>query len=478
MAELVPIALLAWIPICAGLFTWFQPRRALLVAYIVGFLFLPQGQLEFAGFPELTRTASTSIGVLIGIMFVDAGRVFRFRPSWVDIPMAVWCLAPLASSISNQIGEYFGIYDGLSVALGTTLEWGVPYFMARLYITRLEHLRELGIAILIGGLVYVPLCLFEVRMSPQLHHLVYGYHPTHFGMTYRWGGYRPMVFLQHGLMLGLWMTAVSITAVWLWYGRSYRALFGVPAVIVMIVVVLTTILCKSTGALALLMGALGLLFALRHLRLTTLVYVAVLIPPLYMFARANGWWDGEQMVHMAAMIDEERASSLEGRLENETLIADRAMERPLFGWGQWGRWRVTDEQGKDITVADGMWIITLGQAGLVGLGAMMASLLLPILLLVRTMPVRLWSTPAVAPAAALAAILLVYVLDLLLNAMISPVYVLIAGGLSSLYVAAPGWRARLAHMRRTRRGRVGRAGIVTRPTRNPSRRRPGQHEYA
>lgn len=444
MTELVPIALLAWIPIAAALFTWVHPRRAVLIAYLVGFLFLPQGIIEFAGLPELTRTAATSLGVVLGVCFTDAGRLFRFRPRWVDIPMAVWCLSALASSIANQIGDYFGIYDGMSVMLSRVLEWGVPYLMARIYITRLEHLRELAIAIAIGGIVYVPLCLFEIRMSPQLHKILYGFHPTHFGMTYRFGGYRPMVFMQHGLMLGLWMTAASIAAIWLWYGRSYRALFGMPAVLIMLAVFCTTILCKSTGALILLIGALGLLFTLRYLRLTTLVYVAVLLPPLYMFARANGWWDGAQMVHVAAMINEERADSLEGRLENETLIAERAMKRPLFGWGQWSRWRVTDETGKDITVADGMWIITLGQSGLVGLGSLMALLLLPILLLVRVIPVRYWSTPVVAPAAALATIVLVYALDLLLNAMISPVYLLAAGGLTSLYVTAPVWRRQQA----------------------------------
>jgi len=286
-----------------------------------------------------------------------------------------------------------------------------------------------------------------------------------------------MVFMQHGLMLGLWMTAAAIAAVWLWYGRSYRTLFGVPSVLIMLAVFGTTVLCKSTGALALLIGAFGLLFALRYLHLKTLVYIAVLLPPLYMFARANGWWDGAQMVHVAAMIDEERADSLEGRLENETLIAERAMKRPLFGWGQWSRWRVRDESGKDITVADGMWIITLGQAGLVGLGSLMATLLLPILLLARALPIRLWATPAGAPAAAVAVILLVYALDLLLNAMLSPVYLLAAGGLSSLYLTAPAWKARLAQMHSARR-RHWAQPVARSDGREPISPHAGPHEYA
>ncbi len=468
MPELVPITLLAWIPLVVGLFTWFEPRRAVLIAYITGFLFLPQGTIEFSGFPELSRTAATSWGVIAGILLVDMGRLVRFRPSWVDLPMLMWCLAPLASSLSNQIGEYNGIYDGASVVLGQVLEWGIPYLAARLYFTNIKHLHELAMGILIGGIVYVPLCLFEIRMSPQLHNFVYGYHPTHFGMVVRLGGYRPMVFMQHGLMLGLWMSAASIVAIWLWYSRSYRQLFGVPSVLIMLCVVGTTVLSKSMGALVLLTGAMGLLFVARNLRMPALVYVAVAVAPIYMFLRVNDVWHGEQVIELAASFDQERAESLLGRLENESLLADRAMERPIFGWGQWGRWRVLDETGKDITVADGMWIITLGQMGLVGVISLTAALLLPIVLLVRALPIRLWATPAGGPAAALAAVLLIYMLDLLPNAMLSPMYLLIAGGLSSFCLAAMNSRAQAAYAQRVSRSR----------TRSPSResnQHPAQH---
>lgn len=476
MPELVPIALVAWIPIVVGLFTWFEPRRAVMVAFIAGFLFLPQGQIVLAGLPELTRTASTSIGVLIGALLLDTGRVVGFRPRWVDIPMMLWCLAPLASSMANKIGEYGGAYDGASAVLGQLLEWGIPYFMARIYITNMVHLRELAMGILIGGLIYVPLCLIEVRLSPQLHNFIYGFHPTHFGMTVRWGGYRPMVFLQHGLMLGMWMTAASIVAVWLWYSRSYKQVYGVPSVIVMLAIGGTAVLCKSTGALVLLIAVLGMMFVVRRLRMPALVYAAVLAAPIYMTTRVNDWWDVSQVIDLAMMVDEERATSLEGRIENESLIAAKAMDRKWFGWGQWGRWRVYDQYtGKDITVADGMWIITLGQTGLVGLISLCAALLLPVWLLVRTIPVQLWATPAGGPPAALAGVLLAYMFDLLPNAMLSPVYLLIAGGLAGLYVGAPSWRRRVAHARKMR----GRASYRSTARQHDQHSSPqSQHHYA
>jgi len=44
----------------------------------------------------------------------------------------------------------------------------------------------------------------------------------------------------------------------------------------------------------------------------------------------------------------DRAQSLESRLTNEDMLTVRALERPAFGWGGWGRARIKDEWGQDI----------------------------------------------------------------------------------------------------------------------------------
>ena len=31
----------------------------------------------------------------------DAGRLLRYRVSWVDLPILAWCLTPFASSVTN-----------------------------------------------------------------------------------------------------------------------------------------------------------------------------------------------------------------------------------------------------------------------------------------------------------------------------------------------------------------------------------------
>ena len=133
--------------------------------------------------------------------------------------MATWCLCPIPSSVLNTLG----LYDGLSASFDYLVTWGLPYLIGRTFFTRFEHLREMSIHILIGGIIYVPLCLWEVRMSPQLHLTVYGFDSGWGEVVY--GGYRPKVFMSTGLELGLWMAATATTGIWLWGSGGLKS-FG------------------------------------------------------------------------------------------------------------------------------------------------------------------------------------------------------------------------------------------------------------
>jgi hypothetical protein len=121
-----------------------------------------------------------------------------------------------------------GANDGISVNYPQELQWGVPYFVGRLYFCDVEGLRELAIGIFIGGLIYVPLCLFEMRMSPQLHVWLYGFHQHNWRQAYRFEGWRPTVFMQHGLAVALWMVIAAMVGYWLWRTRTVLMLWKVP----------------------------------------------------------------------------------------------------------------------------------------------------------------------------------------------------------------------------------------------------------
>jgi hypothetical protein len=425
MTILADLVMIAFIPAALALFMVLRPRRAVIATLIVGMLLLPMAQYSVQGVPAYTKFSATSIALLLGVFIFDSGRVASFRPRLLDLPMVVWCLSPFVSSVTNELGAY----DGLSAIADQVLIWGAPYFVARLYFGDRDGLRELALGIIIGGLIYVPLCLWEIRMSPQLHATLYGFHQHDFSQTYRLGGWRPTVFMQHGLAVGMFMTVASLLAIWLWHTGAVRRLMGVPMVWVVLPLAGTAVLCKSTGALLLLAAGVGALFAASMLK-SRLVLVLLLIPPLlYMTGRSTMGWSGMDLVETAKLMGEDRAQSLETRVFHETLLIDKALERPAFGWGRWGRNRITDEHGRNQSITDGLWIITLGTMGLVGLAAMVGWMLGPPLVVFLRIPAV--GTAATAAPVAMAVAMSLYVSDAIMNAMVNQFWVAIPGALVS-----------------------------------------------
>ena len=426
----VSIALFGWIPAVLALFMAFPPRRAVIGAFLLAWLFLPMAGFKLAeGVPVYDKMSATCVGVLLGMVAFDLRRLQTFRPGWIDLPMLVWCLCPIASSLSNDLG----VYDGTSAVFGQMVSWGLPYFIGRVYFSDLASLKELAVGLFIGGLIYVPLCLLEIRMSPQLHTWVYGYHQHTFAQTIRMGGWRPTVFMGHGLMVGMWMCMTALIGVWLWYARALpRSICRIPTAWALVALVVTAVLCKSTGAILLLGLGLAGLFAVPVLRTKWVIWALVISGPLYMAVRAGGVWDGMSLVDWTrSLSDEERAGSLLTRVTNENSLSSRALERPWFGWGGWARNFVPNEQGGSDTIPDGMWVITLGVTGGVGLGALVLVLLLPPSLLLARIRVADWSKPVHAPAVVLAVVLVLYQVDCIPNAMGNPVFMVICGGLAT-----------------------------------------------
>ena len=187
MNALIPITLFGWIPVVVVLFSLLPARKAVITAYLCAWLFLPIAGYELPGFTNYNKITATTVGVLLGILIYDADRLRKFQVSWMDLPMFCFCLSPLLSSVSNGLG----VYDGASGASFKLLTWGLPYFTGRLYFSSLQGMRDLGYFMVLGGLIYVPLCLWEVRMSPQLHSNVYGIAQHSFDQTRRGGGFRP-----------------------------------------------------------------------------------------------------------------------------------------------------------------------------------------------------------------------------------------------------------------------------------------------
>ena len=431
--HLAELALYSWIPVVLFLFTVLRPRHAVIVAYIGGWLFLPMMNIDIKGLPPYSKVSATAYCVLFGAALFDMDRLLAFRPRWFDLPVALWCTAPLFASLSNGLGWY----DGLSAMLSEIVMWGIAYFLGRVYFSDWEGIRELAIGVFVGGLVYVPLCLVEMRFSPQLHRWVYGFHQHSFAQVKRFGGFRPMVFMQHGLACAMWMTTASIVGLWLWTSGSLRRIFHVPIYVFVPPLMLTAVMCKSAGAMILLFVGLCTYLWIRNVRTALPLLAMIAFIPSYVALRSSATWSGQDLVDAAKMIfNEKRAASLQTRLDAENLLTEKALKKPAFGYGRWNRNRVYDERGRDIAITDGMWVIVLGQAGFAGLIAITTTILLPALLYWRRCPPRWWMHPMAAAGASFAVLLPLHMVDNLWNAMLNPIYVLVIGGLMALGAGA------------------------------------------
>ena len=427
---LVPITLFGYPFFVMFLFKKFEHRLAATIAYVAGWMFLPNAEYNIFLLHH-TKTTVIAIGILISINLYDKKRFSNFQFNAVDLPMLLWCIAPFFSSIFNDLGPY----DGLSQALYQTIRWGLPYYIGRIYFTDPDALKILATTIVLGGIIYIPLCWFEMIMSPQLHRLTYGFHQHEFLQTLReGGGFRPMVYMEHGLMTSMWMMLAIFLGSWLYYCKDLsKRIFSVPSEYVLLMLVFTFFMMKSEGAIVLLIIGMVVLFFSNKLKQIILVVILLIPPYLYIFTRVNGIWDGRNLSdYVAVNVSPVRAQSLQFRFDNETILIVKAMQGTIFGWGGYGRSRVYDEKGKDLSVTDGLWIITLGQNGIYGLIMLTITIQLPVILFMLRYKPEQWNKKALAGPAVMAIFLALTMIDNLLNAMVNPIYMLFGGGLTGM----------------------------------------------
>ena len=149
---LVLAAMFGWVPLVSWLNSRLQPRQAAALAFVLGWMFLPVAKIPIKGLPDITKVTISCAAIFLAACFFDRERLRSFKIKPVDIPMVLWCTCPFFSSVFNGLGSY----DGLSESMYQTFTWGLPYFVARVYFSDLQGLNTLGIAIFIGGLIYIP----------------------------------------------------------------------------------------------------------------------------------------------------------------------------------------------------------------------------------------------------------------------------------------------------------------------------------
>jgi hypothetical protein len=431
---LVPILMFGWPLLAVACFRRMKPEDACIIVLIGGFILLPDYSFEFGGVPEFDKLACIALSLLLGDIMSGKSHVRPKIRSRLDIAVvSAVVISPIITSLSNGLG----LYDGVSNSLRLVLIWGVFYRAGRLYFTDAITLRKLTLALVSGGLLYIPFILFEVRMSPQLSRMIYGFFPHDFIQHIRYGGWRPIVFMNHGLVVASWSAMATAAAFALWRAKEVRAASGIPLGIAFVSLLVTSVLCKSAGPLVYLLVAIAYFSIRRQSIRILLVRLMLLGGAIYLGLRIINILPVATIESfLARFFDADRMQSLMFRLRQEDPFAAKALLQPLFGWGGYQRGRPIDPAtGQLMRVVDSAWLVAFSTFGFLGLVSQ--SIFFgggPWMLMKRFSRKRKTSDSMTAlpvDAEILALIVTFFAIDGLINGLGNPVYIACAGAVAS-----------------------------------------------
>lgn len=445
MNILTATAILGW-PILGLLIFASQkdPKRGAILSIIIGFLFLPSSiGIDLPGLPSIDRDNIVALTLIGALLF--GGRVkmtLKVGGGFYMLAILVYMISPIFTAMSNSDPVIAGprvisglqVYDGLSLAFNETLRLA-PLFIGYWMIATVRDQRMMLTLIVIAGVFYSLFLLIEIRLSPQFHKWVYGFHATSIVDTKRGDLWRPKAFLQNGLIAAFFTLTVVISAIAIWRDDRMRVSKGMdrlarlkPRWFGLIAIYLIMILVASQSLGVLIFG-IAVVPAMILLSPRLQMWVAVMITTLafsYPVLRSMDLVPHEQMVASIATLSERRAESLAVRFHNEQQMLDRGQKKPWLGWGNWGRNRIYDSRGIDRTLSDGYWIIALSSRGIIGYLATYIIFISPIYLLwLQTL--RQKQTELSPITAGICLILSVNFLDLVPNAPLTPLTWLFIG---------------------------------------------------
>ncbi len=428
------LMLLLW-PVVVGLLYRRLPSDlALIWTVLAGYLILPPAiALNLPVLPDLGKDSIPALAALFMVLAV-------LRHPLPGLPQGIvgkgliglFVLSPVATVLANADPVPIGagalqgmrIYDSVAAMTNQAIEL-TPFFLARRYLAAEQSMQRLLMALVLGGLGYSVPIMLESQISPQLNIWIYGYFQHDFLQSIRFGGFRPVVFLPHGLWVAFFALIALVAATALL--RNCPPAARPKQTMIALYLAAMLILCKSAGPVlyALALVPLILLASKRmQLGVAALLAVVVLAYPLLRGAHLVPL---DQIMQKAYAMNFERGYSLQFRIDNEETLLARALERPWFGWGGYGRNLIYDPQNGQVTsIADGAWIISLGIYGWLGYIAQFGLFALPLVLLGREAWVQ--KSDAFSPAlCAVALILAANMVDLLPNATLVPLTWMIAG---------------------------------------------------
>jgi len=438
-------ALALWPLVTLVLFVTLPVGRAVIWTILAAYLLLPpMVSFDLPGIPALDKsTLPNLVALMLAPLFARRGEWRWPRSATVKLLMLVWVLVPFGAMWNNgqpiiigtSVRPGLGWWETLSAMLSNGLDL-VPFLLGAALLADAKGHRDIVRALIVAALAYSLPILAEVRLSPFLQAKLYGVvRAGYFVQQMRGDGFRAMVFLGHGLLVSTFLAMAILGALGLSKERGTK-LLGVALLPIAGFLAAVLLLNKTAGATVLVLAVAPLLMFLHQRRFLAVVFLIGAVLASYPMVRGTNLLPLQTVIQTAERFSPARAHSFGFRVKNEDMLLKRAGEKPLFGWGRFGRNRIIVENSwsngtTDVAPTDGTWIIVVGVFGWAGYIACFGLLCYPFL---RAFRLRRMALPAATLA--LVAMHLVNIIDLIPNSSLRPVTWLIAGALANMTLAS------------------------------------------
>jgi len=430
------LMLILWPLVSIKLYMVKTIQQATLWTIILGIMILPSRlEIDFPGIPAIDKDFIIVFSVIVGCWVIKGEKIIIFfGGKAVQLCVLLMFLVPFITvelnqdliMLNNRVIPGLSHYDALTYVVDQVM-FVFPIFIGRKIFRTYENQVQLFKFLVVAGLVYSFPILLEVRLSPKFNSLVYGYFPHSFIQQKRQGGFRPIVFMGHGLWVAFFMVVVAISASAL--RASAKNISKLSSGYIGIYFLIILILCKSIASLV--YGVFSV-FIIKFLSPKIQVKISVLLVLLaltYPTMSIMKIFPHQMISEFSESIDQDRAQSLMFRFDNEKILLEHGLMRPYFGWGGWGRNRVYDNlTDEDITVTDGRWIITFGKFGWFGFISEFGLIAISVFG-VNSVINKIESEKEVRLLAAHSLLIGVILIDQLPNATLAPWLWLLVGGL-------------------------------------------------
>jgi hypothetical protein len=349
-------ALFAYIPVAMLLMMDKNAARGFSLAYLIGIMILPAGEagiLDLPGVPDLTKANAPAIGILLGTILFRPEAFDRFRLTPFDLIFFAMMQVAFLSAYVNDNGVRFAVSEAFDVVLN----WLLPILLARIHLGSPAGVKTFLVWMVLLGAAYVPLALWEFRMSPQIHTTTYGYFQHVFQQHIRGSFFRPIVFFYHALALARFFAVCTFLAVFI-VRKDLIRMFGPAGGYIFLVPLFGVLLSQSISPVIMLVLVSSLYLVL--LRFPAAAYLLPIAGFVWMFGMFQGWEGSYTAIARALGASAERVDSFQYRLDAINEYKSIVLNRFWLGHSGFGHGRI---EGR---ATDSLLLIELLKGGITG----------------------------------------------------------------------------------------------------------------